>query len=112
MGLDIRQRHDFIALLCRIAWADGQIAEGERARLREVLLRIGKGAVMPDELERWLNDGPPRVEAPLPAEAREAFINESMRLNAADCDVDPAEMRAMQDILNYYFTHSDELIIG
>ena len=111
MGLSVRQRRDFIGLLCRVAWADGVIAEGERVRLREVLSRIGKGAVLPTELELWLRDGPPNIEEPLPREAREAFITESMRLIAADCDVDPAEMRAMQDILNYYFTHIDDRVI-
>jgi len=112
MGLEAWQRRDLVALLCRVAWADGIVVQAERDCLYGALGRIGEGAVRADELEIWLREGPPRVQGTLPSEAKHVFIREALALISADNDVDPAEMTAMRDVINYYFTRLDELMVG
>ncbi len=112
MGLEASQRRDLIALLCRVAWADGVVVKAERDRLHDVLVRVGQGVVRAEELESWLLEGPPRVERTLPLEAKQVFIHEALALISVDNDVDPAEMTAMRDVINYYFTRLDELMVG
>ena len=112
MGLEARHRRDLIALLCRVAWADGVVVDAERVRLREIFLRVGHGAVSEDELELWLSEGPPRVTGTLPGDAKALFVQEAMGVISADRQIDPSEMTAMRDVINYYFTHLDELLVG
>jgi len=112
MELEPRQRRDLLALLCRVAWADGLVVDAERTRLRDTLSRVGQGAVTEAELEQWLSKGPPKVRGSLPIEAKQLFIQEAMRVISADCDIAPAEMASMRDVINYYFTRIDELLVG
>lgn len=112
MGLDVRQRRDMIALLCRVAWADGVVVEAERARLSDILSRVGHGSVSETELDEWLEKGPPRVRGSLPSDAKQLFVQEAMRVISADCDIAPAEMSTMRDVINYYFTRLEELMVG
>lgn len=108
MTLQRSQRRDLMILLCRIAKADGRVVSAERAQLLDALARIGQDAVTPEELERWLRQGPPPVMAALPAEARQVFSDEAMAIVSADEDVDPEEMQSVREALNHYFTKLED----
>ena len=66
------ERRTFIALLCRVAWADSTIADEEREYLRGVAHRLG--FVDNDEINRWLEHGVPKSEVrALPSSLAEFF---------------------------------------
>ena len=54
------ERRTFIALLCRVAWADDSVADEEREYMRGVARRLG--FVDTAEIEGWLENGVPETE--------------------------------------------------
>src|SRR5690349_12952549 len=109
MTLSAAERRDLIALLCRVARADGSVAPEERERLKGVLARLGDGAVEAVELDQWLCVGPPKVTNVLSPLARQTFMNEAMGLVAADRNIDPMELWSIRQILQSCFDRLDEL---
>jgi uncharacterized tellurite resistance protein B-like protein len=112
MGLTASERRQLIALLCRVARADGQVVAEERERLQAVLVRLGEHTVSGAELDTWLEHGAPRVAGTLSPLARQAFMNEAMGVVAADRHIDPAELHAIREILKTYFSKLDDLMAG
>ena len=112
MGLSASERRQLIALLCRVARAEGQVVPAERARLQAVLVRLGDDTVSSDELDRWLEHGAPRVEGTLSPLARQTFMNEAMGVVAADRHIDPAELHAIREILKACFSKLEDLMAG
>jgi uncharacterized tellurite resistance protein B-like protein len=112
MALSESERRQLIALLCRVARADGSVVREERERLASVLTRVGQGAVTPEELEGWLAHGPPRVEGTLSPLARQTFMNEAMGVVAADRHIDTLELHAIREIVKSCFSKLDELMVG
>ena len=112
MDLTLQQRRDLIALWCHVAWADGVVKDAERVRIADLFARMGEGAVRPEELERWLVDGPPDVSGQLPESAKRVFQDEAIRIISADKDLDPAELSAVRDMLTLYFGKLEDLVVG
>ena len=98
--LDDRQKRAFIALACKVAWADGVVAEEERAQVTGLLERFGGTPVTAQELDAWLTSGAPAVElSELPEAVAEMFIYEAMRLIESDGDMSDSELRFIEDLL-------------
>jgi uncharacterized tellurite resistance protein B-like protein len=112
MALSMDERRDLIALLCRVARADGQVVDQERERLSSVLTRVGEGSVSQAELDSWLRDGPPKVTRELSAQTQQMFMNEAMGVVAADRHIDPLELHAIRQILKSCFTRLEQLSAG
>lgn len=112
MALSTQDRRDLIALWCHVAWADGVVQDSERAQLCDVLERLGEGAVTESELHSWLDHGPPEVTRSLPADARQMFEQEAIRLISADRDLDPAEFSALRDMVTMHFGKLEDLVVG
>ena len=71
--LDDKQKRTFIALACKVAWADGVVTEEERASVAAIVSRLGGSPIAPTELDDWL------VEA--------------------DHDMSDAELRMIEDLV-------------
>lgn len=100
MELDARQRRAFIALACKVAWADGVVADEERAQVAALVDRIGGGAVSARELDAWLASGAPPAElGELPDAIGELFIYEALRLVEADGEISDAEHALIESLL-------------
>lgn len=98
--LDDRQKRAFIALACKVAWADGVVADEERKQVAAMLQRLGGTPVTPEELDTWLTSGAPPAElSELPEAVAEMFIYEAMRLIESDGDMADTEMRLIEDLL-------------
>ena len=98
--LDERQKRTFIALACKVAWADGVVTDEERVSVAQIVTRLGGIAVEPHELDKWLESGAPAAELDeLPPAVGEMFIYEAMRLVEADHDMSDSEMRMIEDLV-------------
>jgi len=99
MQLDASQRRAFIALACKVAWADGVIQDEERAQVAALVERIGGGAVSAEELDAWLATGAPPAElADLSPALGELFIYEAFKLVESDGDISAAELALLESI--------------
>lgn len=107
--LDDRQKRAFIALACKVAWADGVVAEEERAQVTALLRRLGDTAIAPAELDSWLASGAPAAElAELPPAMAEMFIYEAWKLVQADGEITDDEIRLIEGLM----TRVDKLHVG
>jgi tellurite resistance protein len=98
--LDDRQKRAFIALACKVAWADGVVADEERKQVAAMLQRLGGTPITPEELDAWLTSGAPAAElSELPEAVAEMFIYEAMRLVESDGEMADSEMRLIEDLL-------------
>lgn len=97
--LEDRHKHAFIALACKVAWADGVVADEERAQVTALLQRLGS-PVSEDELDAWLASGAPPAElAELPPALGELFIYEAWKLVEADGDISDTEIQLIEGLL-------------
>jgi len=105
MKLDHAQQRTFIALACKIAWADGVVVDEEREHVLRIVQRLGGSeAVTSEELDRWLESGAPDVElAQLSPELGEYFFYEAMNVVQADGDVVEEEVKALEKIMARVF---------
>lgn len=98
--LDDKQKRAFIALACKVAWADGVVADEERAQVAALLQRFGGAPVTPEELDAWLSSGAPAAElADLPPAMSEMFIYEAWQLVESDGDVSDTEIKLIEGLL-------------
>lgn len=98
--LDDKQKRAFIALACKVAWADGVIAEKERAQVAALLQRLGGTPVTAEELDQWLSSGAPPAELKdLSPAIGELFIYEAWKLVQADGAIEDAEIRFIEELM-------------
>jgi hypothetical protein len=101
VDLDDRQRRTLVALACKVAWADGVVAEEERAGVIALVQRLCGDQVNAAELDAWLATGAPPAElADLPEAIGEMFIYEAMKLIESDGDVADAELALIDSLLS------------
>jgi uncharacterized tellurite resistance protein B-like protein len=97
--LDDKAKRAFIALACKVAWADGVVQDEERAQVTALLKRLGS-PVSEAELDEWLESGAPPAElSELPPALSEMFIYEAWKLVEADGDVTSAEIKLIEGLL-------------
>ena len=97
--LDDKAKRAFIALACKVAWADGAVQDEERAQVTALLKRLGS-PVSEAELDEWLKSGAPPAELnDLPPALSEMFIYEAWKLVEADGDVTSAEIKLIEGLL-------------
>lgn len=95
-----QQKRTFIALACKVAWADGVVTDEERVSVAQLMSRIGGAPIEPAELDLWLESGAPPAELEqLPPAIGDMFIYEAMKLVEADHDMSDAEMRMIEDLV-------------
>lgn len=86
--MDASQQRTLIAILCKVAWADGIVQESERDHVRALVQKLGGVAVSERELDSWLERGAPEVdESMLTPELGERAFEEALKLMRADGDV-------------------------
>lgn len=103
------QRRTLIALACRVAWADGVVADEERTYIRQLVQRLGGAAMTGEELDAWLDEGPPAAELEtLPEGLGRFFFYEALQLAESDGDLDPREEAMCQEILDRVFVESEK----
>jgi tellurite resistance protein len=98
--LDARQKRTFIALACKVAWADGVVAEEERERVAALVEKLGGQSVSPAELDQWLSTGAPPAELDeLPPSIGEMFIYEAFRLCESDGAISDEELGFIEKLV-------------
>jgi len=98
--LSDQQKRTFIALACKVAWADGVVTDEERVSVAQLMSRIGGAPIEPSELDAWLASGAPPAElSELPPAIGDMLIYEAMRLVEADHDMSDAELRMIEDLV-------------
>ncbi len=103
MSLTSSQRRTLLNLWCRIARADGVIDDAEMDQLAGLFYGHGQGSVSPEEINDWLEDGPPEPEVKLPLEAEALFLDQARVIMASDNEVVPRESAVLRDLLDTYF---------
>ena len=99
-----QDRRSLIAMMCKVAWADGVIQDEERAYVEKLIVRLGGEPVKQEELDTWLRDGvPENVLQALPDELKQMFFYEALRLSEVDGDLDAAEQEALENIMTRVF---------
>ena len=99
MELTPKQRHDILALCCAVAHADGNTSPLEFEHMLDLLMRIGQGSVGFEELQVWLEQGPPPLEAKLPEAHIKLFLHEAIAVANADGHVDESEISAIKRLI-------------
>jgi uncharacterized tellurite resistance protein B-like protein len=103
--LSNEQRRTFMALLCRVAWADGVVQESERDAVRDIAGRLAGDAVSEAELTAWLDDGPPDTDlASLPEGLGQYFYYEAFKLAEADGHLAEEEVELLEAIVSRVFS--------
>ena len=97
------QRRTLLNLWCRVARADGIVADAELDRLSQLFYRLGQDLLDAAEVERWLDEGPPPIAEPLPAAARDMFLEHAREIVVADREIVPRESELVRELLNAYF---------
>jgi|SRR5687767_6109819 len=98
--LDDRQKRTFIALACKVAWADGVVEDEERERVVQLVQKLGGSAITPAELDAWLTTGSPPAELDeLPPSVGEMFIYEAFRLCEADGNISEQELQFIEQLV-------------
>ena len=98
--LDDRQKRAFIALACKVAWADGVVADAERAHVAALVQRLGGVPVSREELDTWLATGAPPAElADLPEAVGEMFIYDALQLIQTDGAVADEELALIETLM-------------
>ena len=99
--LDDKQKRTFIALACKVAWADGVVEPEERERVAQLVQKLGGDAISPAELDRWLATGAPPAELnELPPSVGEMFIYEAFRLCEADGVISDEELALIESLVS------------
>jgi tellurite resistance protein len=107
MELTRNQRRALLAMCCEVARADGNVHSREYESLLDLLGRLAQGAVGFSELERWINEGPPAIDARLPEEIVKTFLREAVGVARADGKLDEVEIATMKELVARYFDISD-----
>jgi len=95
--LDDRQKRTFIALACKVAWADGVVEPEERIAVAALVTKLGGTPVTPEELDEWLATGAPAAEVEdLAPELGEMLIYEAMKLVESDHDMSDSELEMVE----------------
>lgn len=103
-GVTREDRRTLIALMCKVAWADGRIDPSERAYVQALISRLSDEPVSSEELDSWLTNGVPNKELrPLPPTLEHFFFDESLRLSQADGDLDDRELAVVETLMNKVF---------
>jgi uncharacterized tellurite resistance protein B-like protein len=100
------ERRTFIALLCRVAWADGIVTIEERQTVAAVAQKMG--FVEANAIDKWLDHGVPDQEIrALPRSLGQYFYYEAFRLAEADGDLAQAEVDMLKLIVSRVFAGHD-----
>lgn len=102
-ALSTAQRRTLLNLCCRIARADGIVADAEIARLSKLFYHLGEDVVPAEEVDLWLEDGPPEVDEPLPPEAAPTFLEHAREIVVADARISHSESQLVAELLQTYF---------
>lgn len=97
------QRRILLNLWCRVARADGIVADAEVDRLSRLFYRLGDDIISADEVLDWLEHGPPEIGELLPAQAAPMFLEHAREIMVADSEVSPLESELVRKLLNTYF---------
>ena len=97
------QRRSLLNLCCRIARADGIVADAEIDRLSKLFYYIGDHVVDAEEVDRWLEEGPPEVDELLPKEAEATFLEQAREIVVADARISHSESQLVAEFLQTYF---------
>ena len=96
-GVTREDRRTLIALMCKVAWADGRIDESEREYVQDLITRLSGEPVNAEELDSWLTSGVPDEElGALHPTLEHFFFDESLRLAQADGDLDDRELAVVE----------------
>ena len=104
--LSSQQRRDLLALLCRVAWADGSVGPTQTARLTRMRQQLAVDALSAEELQAWLRVGPPDISARLPARFKQAFHDSALAVISQDGACHPHEVRVIREVLQQCFERS------
>lgn len=89
------EKLQLLRFLCAFAWADLDIADSERAMVRDIMARMGLDADDARQVEAWL-DHPPSEEDLDPLEIPEAhrrlFLDAALAMVGADGDANTMEI--------------------
>jgi uncharacterized tellurite resistance protein B-like protein len=97
-----------VILLCRVAWADGVIRDEERTLIHELALRFMPD-LDPDEVDAWLDEGPPPAELQtLPDNLGQMFYYEAFRVMEADGELHDKELELLDGIMSTVFAGHPE----
>jgi uncharacterized tellurite resistance protein B-like protein len=101
-----QQRRNLLNLWCRVARADGIVADAEIERLSLLFYRLAEDVVTAAEVDRWLEEGPPEITELLPAEAEPLFLEHAREIMLADQEIVPMESDLVRELLKSYFQRS------
>jgi uncharacterized membrane protein YebE (DUF533 family) len=101
------QRQTLLALCCKVAWADGVVAEEERQVVFGLMQRLGWDSASKAEVEEWLATGPPEPDlAGLPEGLGQMAVYEALRIAEADGEIDDRELEIATSVMERVFrTH-------
>lgn len=97
------QRRTLLNLWCRVARADGVVADAELERLSRLFFRLTEDLVSAAEVDRWLEEGPPPVTELLPRELQDVFLFHAREIMLADHEIAPTESDVVRELLHHYF---------
>lgn len=103
MELDAEQRRAIVSMCVSVARADGEVSPGELEALLDILSRFAEGVVGFGELQTWLQEGPPDVQARLPGASIRPFVREAVVIANADGKVDASEVATIKKLVRRYF---------
>jgi len=106
VSLTDAQRRTLLNLWCRVARADGVVADEELVRLSKLFFRLAEDVVSAAEVDRWLDEGPPPVEELLPRELAPLFLEHAQDIIVADQEIAPSEWSVVDELLATYFRAS------
>jgi uncharacterized tellurite resistance protein B-like protein len=98
-----QQRRTLLNLWCRVARADGIVADAEIERLSQLFYRLAEDVVTAAEVDRWLEDGPPEITELLPLEAEPLFLEHAREIMLADQEIVPMESDMVRELLKSFF---------
>lgn len=94
-------------MCCEVARADGAVSTTEFEHIVGLLSRLAGQAVGFSEIQRWLSEGPPRLETPLTEERVKLFLREGVAVARADGRVDETEVATLRDFVQRCLTLSE-----
>jgi uncharacterized tellurite resistance protein B-like protein len=101
-----QQRRNLLNLWCRVARADGVVADAEIDRLSQLFYQLAEDVVSAAEVDRWLEEGPPELTELLPPEAQPVFLEHAREIMLADQEIAPLESSMVRELLHSYFRTS------
>lgn len=106
MQFSEQQRRTLLNLWCRVARADGVVADAEIERLSQLFYALAEDVVTAAEVDLWLEEGPPEITELLPAEAQPIFLAHAREIMLADEEIVPLESSMVRELLRAYFRTS------